>query len=100
MVLFLPYEGAEQQVSLDSEAAVEPHLSRAVSPPPGTPLCPQQRWVLGATNHSTHTASGVTLLRTARGSRPEHQPAKPRVFTALRSLLAKTGWRKAGGTST
>lgn len=67
MVLFLPCEGTGQQASSDSEAAVEPHLS-TVTPE----LCPHHqqllfvpsktRWLMWATNHSTHTASGATLL--------------------------------------
>lgn len=95
MVLFLPCEGTGQQASSDSEAAVEPHLS-TVTPE----LCPHHqqllfvpsktRWLVWATNHSTHTASGATLLGTGRGRRPEHQPAISRKFTALRNLLAKT----------
>lgn len=105
MVLFLPCERAGHQASLDSEAAVEPHLSTVT-----LELYPHQqqlllvsrktRWLMWATNHSTHTASAAMLLRTGRGSKPEHRPARPRKFTALRNLLAETGWRKGGGTST
>lgn len=52
-----------------------------------------------ATNHSTRAAPEAMLLRTGKGSKPEHQPARPRKFTAWRSLCAKTGWRKGGSSS-
>lgn len=92
MVLFLPCEGTGQQASLDSEAALEPHLStRAASPPPATALCPQQDKMARVGNKPQHPHS---FRSHAAGDRKRKQDTAPACKTKTVQSFEKPACRE------